>query len=354
MIRLALLLCLLWARPVAAQVPEATREYGPDDAPARLLVRGTTDIALFDRLLGAFVESAPGVAVTYEQWGSNDLYRAAAEACAARHSGADMLISSAVDLQVKLVNDGCAAAYRSVLTADLPEALNWRDELWGITREPAVMVYNASLVPEEEAPRTRFDLIDLLRPDDSRYVGRVATYDIEQSGLGYLFAFRDSLSATTFGGLIAAFDGAGAVATCCSAEIIDGVVSGRYLVAYNVLGSYALTRAAEVPDLVVVAPEDYTLVLSRAAMIPRGARAEALAGRFLDFMLSEAGRRAMAAERLIVDFSEPDPDPQAFLFRSGNPSAFRQIPLSPILLVGLDRQKRALFLDRWRETFSSR
>ena len=123
-----------------------------------------------------------------------------------------------------------------------------------------------------EVPRSRFDLIDLLRPADSRYAGRIATYDIEDSGLGYLFAFADSQQATTFGSLIEAFARSGAVATCCSAEIIDGVAEGRYLIAYNVLGSYALDRAAERPAHRGGRAEDYTLVLRRAAMIPKGAR----------------------------------------------------------------------------------
>ncbi|SMX41072.1 ABC transporter substrate-binding protein [Maliponia aquimaris] len=351
-LRLALL--LLCAAPAIAAGPEAIRTYGRDSAATHLLLRGTTDIALFDRLLTGYAASEPGLRITYEQWGSNDLYAEAARACRDGGTDADMLISSAVDLQVKLVNDGCARSYLSDRTARLPAALNWRDEVWGITREPAVFVYNRALVPATEAPRSRFDLIDLLRPADSRYFGKVATYDIEASGLGYLFAFMDSRQATTFGSLLEAFDRAEAVATCCSSEIIDGVVSGRYLLAYNVLGSYALARAAEAPDLVVVAPDDYTLVLARAAVIPRGAGQPEAAGRFLDYLLSEPGQRAMAAERLIVDIADPDPDPSAFLAPSDNQSAFRQIPLSPVLLVGLDQQKRALFLERWRETFHAR
>ncbi|MBV2361569.1 ABC transporter substrate-binding protein [Thalassococcus sp. CAU 1522] len=349
--RLAALLIALSA-PVARAEPEAVSRYGDDAAARSLLVRGTTDIALFDQLLDRFAARFPDTRITYEQWGSNDLYAVTAAECETGGPAADAVISSAVDLQVKLVNDGCARSHRSPLTAALPDTLNWRDELFGITREPAVLVYKRDMVPANEAPRSRFDLIDLLRPEDSRYAGRVATYDIEQSGLGYLFAFLDSQQATTFGSLIEAFDRAGAVATCCSAEIIDGVVSGRYLIAYNVLGSYALARAAEVPDLVVVAPEDYTLVLARAALIPRGARDPESAGQFVDFMLGEDGRRAMAAERLIIDFTDPDPDTGSFYYPSGNQSAFRQIPLSPVLLVGLDRQKRALFLERWRETFT--
>lgn len=332
--------------------PEAVETYGdPGERPA-LLVRGTTDIALFEPVLQAFVAAQGNVAVIYEQWGSNDLFAAGIAACETGAETADVLVSSAVDLQVKLVNDGCALRHRSAATQALPEALNWRDEVFGITREPAVLVYNRRLVSPPEAPRSRFDLIDLLRPEDSRFAGRVATYDIEQSGLGYLFAFLDSQQATTFGALIEAFDRTGAVATCCSAEIIDGVVSGRYLIAYNVLGSYALARAAEVPDLAVVAPEDYTLLLARAALIPRGAPAPDLAGRFVDFLLSPEGQQAMAQERLIVDFADPDLAPGTFFQPTENQSALRQIPLSPVLLVGLDRQKRQLFLERWRETFA--
>lgn len=351
---LAAILLLGLDAPAVAAEPEAIKVYGDANAPEELVIRGTTDIALFERLLIGFVADRPNVGITYEQWNSNDLFTEAQADCAGGVDTPDMLISSAVDLQVKLVNDGCAQSYRSEATDGLAADLNWRDQLFGITREPAVLVYNSDLVPPGEAPRSRFDLIDLLRPSDSRYAGRVATYDIEASGLGYLFAQMDARQATTFGSLLEAFGRSNAVATCCSAEIIDGIVNGQYLIAYNVLGSYALARAAEARNLVVVAPEDYTLVLARAAMIPRSARQAALAGRFLDYMLSEDGQNGMAEQRLIVDFSETDPDPLVFFHPTDSQSAFRQIPLSPVLLVGLDSQKRQLFLERWRTTFPAK
>lgn len=340
----------LQAAPILAQpAPEAIKSFGNAEAPLHITIRGTTDIDLFETVLSAFTVQNVDIRIDYEQWGSNELYAVAAAECVSGKVAADMLISSAVDQQVKLVNDGCAQAHQSVQTDALPAAANWRNELYGITREPAVMVYNSDLVPPPEAPRSRFDLIDLLRPVDSRYAGRVATYDIEQSGLGYLFAFMDSQQATTFGSLIEAFGRTGAVATCCSAEIIDGVVSGRYLVAYNVLGSYALARAAEAPNLVVVPPEDYTLILARAAMIPRGAADPVSAGLFLDFLLSAAGRSALADERLIVDLD--DVGTEGLHVATDTQPVLRQIPLSPVLLVGLDQQKHAAFIDLWRATF---
>jgi iron(III) transport system substrate-binding protein len=245
------------------------------------------------------------------------------------------------------VNDGCARPHRSALTDALAPELNWRDELFGVTREPAVMVYNRDLVPAEDAPRSRFDLLDLLRPDRSRYAGRVATYDIEASGLGYLFAYLDSQQATTFGSLLEAFGRAGAVATCCTAEILDAVAEGRYLIGYNLLGSYALARAAVDPRIAVVAPSDYTLVLARAAMIPRGARAPEAAAALIDFMLSPPGRRALAGSRLVVDIGGEDGGELAA--SPDGATALRPVALSPVLIVGLDAHKRRLFIELWRD-----
>lgn len=344
-------LALGLAQPAMAEpAPEAVISYGSEQAGTRLLVRGTTDIELFEPVLLAFVANAPDTRIDYEQWGSNDLYLATEAECQAQAAKADLVVSSSVDQQLKLANDGCARQHRSAETAELPAVSNWRDEVFGITREPAVIVYNKSTIGDDGPPHSRFDLIDLLRPENSPLRGRVATYDIEASGLGYLFAFADSQQAATFGSLIEALGRSKAVATCCSRTIIDGVASGEYLVAYNVLGSYALARAAENPDLVVVAPDDYTLVLARAALIPKTAPEPAAAGALIDFMLSEAGRDELRAAKLIVETIRDD---EAALRLPDNPDAsLRPIALSPALLVGLDQHKRRDFIARWRATFS--
>ncbi|WP_239031977.1 ABC transporter substrate-binding protein [Paroceanicella profunda] len=327
-------------------VPEAVAEFGVAPPEGWLVVRGAADIGAFAPLLRAFLATRADLGVRYEQWGSNPLGAETAAGCAGRAPVADLVISSAVDQQVKLVNDGCAQPHLSEATTALPLAENWRNELFGVTREPAVIIYNRRLVSPEEAPRSRFDLIDLLRPANTRFAGRVGTYDIEASGLGYLFAFADAQQATTFGSLLEAFGRTGAIATCCSLEIADAVASGRLLIGYNILGSYALARAEENPDLAVVAPQDYTLVLSRAAFIPRQAPHGRAAAALLDFMLSDAGRAALIRSRLIVRFGDPE---EADLdMPDGAASILRLIPLSAALLAATDRQKKALFTERWR------
>ena len=348
LVAVALALALALAARAAGQAPapEGVMTFGPADAPRRLLVRGTTDLPVFGPVLGVFAAAVPDMRITYEQWGSNELNAIDAAACRGEAPAADLSINSAMDLQVQLVNDGCAQAYRSELTAALPRSANWRDEVFGVTSEPAVLVYNRALVPPEDAPKSRFDLLDLLRREGGRYAGRVATYDIERSGVGYLFAFWDSQQATTFGSLIEALARSGAVATCCSAEIAEAVSSGRFLIAYNVLAPYALAHAETDPNLAVVAPEDYTLSLSRAATIPRRAAEPQAAGRLIDFLLSDQGRRELARAHLLVGPGDP-----GLPFAGGDDAALRPIPLSPVLLVMRDRQMRTRFLRRWRETF---
>lgn len=350
-LRIVLLAALVLAfATTGAPAQDATVTLGPpwDAASERLVIQGSTDVEPFTPVLEAFSDRFPALAIRYEEILTNQLYARARRACDDGAADADLVISSAIDLQVKLVNDRCAQPHVSDRTAALPDWANWRDEMFGITFEPAVIVYNRLRVPPEQVPRSRFDLIDLVRPAENPYVGRIATYDIEQSGLGYLFAFVDSQHATTFGRLIEAFARNRMVATCCSAEIIDGVAEGRYLLAYNMLGSYALARAAVDSRIGVVAPDDYTLVLARAALIPRWAENPAPARRFIDFLLSEEGRQQLTEASLIVSFGSGEDGGSPLL--SGGPSTLHPIAYEPALLVGLDRQKRELFLELWRSS----
>ena len=331
----------------AATAQEMVKQFGANTDTV-LLVRSTTDISIFSDVVDAFLTERPDLAVRYEQWGSNELFELTLRECREGVEGADVVISSGVHQMVKLVNDACAMSYTSPLTAALPDAQRWRDELWGITREPAVMVYNRALVPSADVPETRFDLLDLLRPFASRYVGRIATYDIERSGLGYLFAFADSREATTFGALQESFSRTGAISTCCSTDIIRGVAEGRYLIAYNVLGSYAQGFQKSDDRIGIVLPTDYTLVLSRALMIPVHARHKSQAGAFLDFLLSSTGRIALRNALLISPLLDTDTEEPGDALPA---TAQRTIELSPALLVSLDRQTRQAFLQRWRTTF---
>ncbi|MEC7764347.1 MAG: ABC transporter substrate-binding protein [Pseudomonadota bacterium] len=340
MTRLAQIVCALALLAAPATAQEATAEFGTGTTP--FLIRSTTDIAILAPAITAFAETAPDLAITYEQWGSNALHASAAAACDGDLAPSDVVFSSAVHLMVSLVNRACARPYLSESTRALPPTRRWRDEIWGVTQEPAVMIYNTDLVAPEDVPQSRFDLLDLMRNDPGKVRGRIATYDIEESGLGYLFAHIDSLEATTYGSLLEGFARSDAAATCCSAEIIDGVSKGIYLIAYNVLGSYVENAAPG--NVGVVLPDDYTLFLSRAYMIPDRAANPSAAEEFLDFLLSPQGQTILASVGLNYTTDE-DEEPAI-------QSARRSIPLGLPLLVALDDNTRQAFYLRWNDTFA--
>src|SRR3546814_1276517 len=52
-------------------------------------------------------------------------------------------------------------------------------------------------------PNTRFDLLRLIREQADTYRGRIVTYDIEESGVGYLLATQDAVVGV-FGSLLEA------------------------------------------------------------------------------------------------------------------------------------------------------
>ena len=340
---------MIWLRSVIAAVlllpqavtgQEATARFG--NGATEFLLRSTTDIAIIRPVIDRFVALNPDLTIAYEQWGSNDLFAVSRAECTGDGVAADAVFSSAVQQLVWLVNAACAHPYRSSATLALPRTRRWRDELWGITTEPAVIVYNKDLLADDQVPRSRFALLDALRSNPEFYRDRIATYDIASSGLGYLFAYADSLEASTFGALLEGFARVDAVATCCSSEIIEAVADGRFLIAYNVLGSYAanITR----PEVGMVLPQDYTLFLSRGLMIPRGARHKAAATALLDFLLSAEAQDLLRQAGLVMGTDTAEADLTA--------SARRFIPLSPSLLVSLDANRSGFLLRYWDDTFA--
>src|SRR5690606_1211004 len=132
-----------------------------------------------------------------------------------------------------------------------------------------------------EVPRTHLELAELLESETGRFSGRISTYDISVSGVGYLLAAQDQLISSNFWRLANAFGRASAELSGSSPAILNGVADGRLMLGYNVLGSYAFARQQEGANIGVVVPDDYVLVLTRAMVIPREAPNVELAKSFV-------------------------------------------------------------------------
>ncbi|MBZ9654063.1 ABC transporter substrate-binding protein [Phyllobacterium lublinensis] len=350
--RRLLLVAALLSLVLPANAEDNRTEFpAPQAETGKLTIYSTTDLAAMKPLIEDFQKSSPDVSIDYIEYLTNELHALASDACRKNEPLGDLLLSSSVDQLLKLANDGCAESHTSPETARVADWANWRDEVFGFTYEPAVFVYNSRLVPPAEVPRTHVELADLLRERLDYYRGRVGTYDIRLSGIGYLLAFNDARQTTTvFGRLLESMARASAVARCCTGEILEEVGKGNLYIGYNMLGSYAYEAALRNPELRVVVPRDYTLVLSRGALIPKGAAHADLGARFLDYLLSERGQSVGRTHAFY--FSEtgglpPDVDGPQNLKESGIAQPIR---IGPALLAVQDRAQRQRFIEDWAQS----
>lgn len=319
----------------AFEIETLTRFDAPQPGGPELRVISTADTELFTPIILSFQKANPQVTVSYTTVSSAQLMQAIASEAAVF----DVAISSAMDLQTKLANDGFTQAHRSGATELLPPWAKWRDHVFAFTQEPAAVVISPAAFEGLSLPRNREDIIALLRTYPERFRGRVGTYDVRKSGLGYLFATQDSRQSETFWRLAEVMGGLDAELYCCSSDMIEDVASGRIALAYNVLGSYAAARADLAGQIRIIELQDFTTVMLRSALIPATASNPELAGRFIDHLIRLSWGKADPAS---YPFPPITPDPVA-----GDNPALRPIRLGPGLLVYLDDLKRQRFLRAW-------
>ena len=348
-IRLCLIAVLwVWAAPVALAKGGEVVFPAPQSEGARLTIWATIDLDAAQPLIHGYQKENPHVAVLYREMETLRLYE---DSLAGGDGRPDLTISSAMDLQVKFVNDGHSRPYVSEATQRLPAWANWRNEAFAITLEPAVIVYNAQLGDPALLPRTRAALAQMLTTHSAELKGRVATYNIAESGIGYLLATHDTLHAGNISTLLRSLGQVEVRLHCCTSNILAGIERGEILIGYNLLGSYAATRQRRGAPIRIVRPEDFTLVISRVAVIPRTAKQPRLAGEFIDYVLSPEGRERLATEGLHETSITSYVNSAASVAVEGETStAIQPVAIGPSLLVFLDRLKQRKFIQTWYES----
>ncbi|WP_204115284.1 ABC transporter substrate-binding protein [Shimia biformata] len=328
---IAFAVCATWiAGTLHAFEIEDHARFGDPGAAREIRIISTADITFFEPMIAAFLSANPEVTVDYTVASSTELSGAVTNAA----NQFDVVISSAMDLQTKLANDGRAMRHQSDVTEMLPDWAVWNDMLFAFTQEPATIILSKTALGALPVPQSRHDLINLLRQHPDRFRGKVGTYDIRQSGLGYLFATQDTRASETYWRLTEVMGRLGARLYCCSSEMIDAVKSGELLIAYNVLGSYAANRSDR-DEFAIVLPTDFTTVMLRTAMIPENAPAPDLAAAFVDHLLQMAhGPQARPLTHTDINLTQLG-------------TALNRIRIGPGLLVFLDQLKRRAFLAEW-------
>ncbi len=247
-----------------------------------------------------------------------------------------------MDLQIKLINDGYAQTFVAPDKASLPPWAIWKDQGYGVTAEPIVFVYDRRRLSESEVPRNHGQLRAFLERDRPR--GAVGTFDPTRSGVGFLYYSQDRLASADTLALTRAIGATKPRLYESTATLLEGIARGDTLLGYNVIGSYALEEQRKNPNLRVIFPNDYTLVMSRIAFVSAKARHPNAAKLFLDFMLSLEGQTLLARSSFTpvrTDLGGAGvPGPAA--------SVARPIEVGPSLLANLDQMRREHLLAEWR------
>src|SRR5262249_12934249 len=111
-----------------------------------------------------------------------------------------------------------------------------------------------------------------------------------------------------------------------------------------------LGRSKKDPNLGIILPKDYTMVISRVAFISQKARNPNAAKLFLDYILSKRGQDIVANKADLYSLRS-DVDGEAtikgvtqLIGAKGRP-----VSIAQTLLDKLDQTKRLAFLSKWQQ-----
>ncbi|HET7033561.1 MAG TPA: ABC transporter substrate-binding protein [Casimicrobiaceae bacterium] len=315
----------------------------------KVVVYSTTDAKLVNGLIKDFEAAFPGVKVEYTDLNSTEVYNRFISESAANAASADAVWSSSMDLQMKLAADGLAAVYKSPESAALPEWAHYKDTVYATTFEPIAIVYNKRLVPAEDVPKTHADFTKLLNTKADKYNKKITTYDAEKSGVGFMLVNQDVKLNPQFWDLVKAMGARGASMQSSTGTMMERISSGENLLGYNILGSYALTRAKKDPSIGIVFTSDYTLVLSRLVFVAKNAKNPNAGRLWVDYLLSKRGQAITSeqAELYAVRTDMTGKD-SGVAFAKELGAAVKPIAVNADLLQGLDQTKRLEFLKQWK------
>lgn len=327
-----------------AKIVDAAKKEG------KVVIYAATDTKQAEPLIKDFNALYPGIKVEYNDMNSTEIYNRFISEVAAGGNTADVLWSSAMDLQIKLVADGYGLPYKTQELAALPFWAAMNNTAYGTTFEPAVFVYNKRLVTADEVPHTHAELAKLLTTKQEKFKDKVTTYDIEKSGVGFMFITQDLRVNDKLWDLARALGSVNVRVQSSTGTMLERISSGENLLGYNVLGSYALVRAKKDPSLGVVIPKDYTLVLSRVQFISKTAKNPDAAKLWVDYILSKRGQTVIANDsKLYAIRGDVTGETTSTELTKEIGAGLKPLQVNLMMLQYMDQTKRLAFLKQWKE-----
>jgi iron(III) transport system substrate-binding protein len=317
----------------------------------KVVVYSTTDTAAANPLIKDFQALYPGISVEYNDMNSTEVYNRFISEKAAGAGSADVLWSSSMDLQIKLASEGGALEYASPEIGHVPTWSVFKNLAFGTTYEPIAIVYNKRLLSGDEIPQSHADLTKVMTAKADKLKGKVTTYDVEKSGVGFMLITQDSKFNPQFWDMVKALGAVGPRFQSSAGTMMERISSGENLLGFNIFASYATLRAKKDPSIGIVLPNDYCLVMSRVMFISKTAKNPNAAKLWLDYVLSKRGQTLVANQAELGSIRN---DVEGEMTAAGLSKQLgdkaKPIPVSTDLLVFLDQTKRLAFIKEWTTT----
>jgi len=137
--------------------------------------------------------------------------------------------------------------------------------------------------------------------------------------------------------------------------MIERIQSGEHLIGFNMITSYAIGRQRKDPSIGIVNPKDYTLVMSRVAIIPKAAKHPNAGKVFLDYLISARGQEIIGNKAALFSI-RPDVQGETTManLEKTMGGSLKPIPVNESLLTYLDQAKRLEFLKKWQQALGTK
>ena len=125
-----------FAQPVPARYPaDYAQTITAANKEGKVVIYSALDTKAAQPLVKDFSALYPNIKVEYSDLNSTELYNRFIAEAASGQGSADVMWSSAMDLQVKLVDDGQAMTYASPEVSKLPTWAVYKNQAYGTTYE---------------------------------------------------------------------------------------------------------------------------------------------------------------------------------------------------------------------------
>lgn len=333
-----------------SEIVEASRSEGP------LLIYSNMAPYNWASVIEGFNKLYPWIQINTLDLDSDEVFTRYYAESNSGAASAGLMVSATVDGWSNFAEGNNALEYASPEVEKLPDFSVAIDNIYTISTDPMVMVYNKLTVPENQQPKGLTDLVRIVEESPSAFQGKIATYDAGRTSFGQAIDLvnlrekgEDYWKQLEVLGPLARTE-------VSSGPMLAKLASGEYSIAYFVSGVVFFPRMNDPTNAQIYGwsfPADGVPLFMRQMAIPAKSGSPNAAKLMVDFILSKAGQTAFGIGGLTPYRADVPKEDVAFYTYD---SIKEEVGEDNLLLIDVDEKLIAddAFLQRWRAAYGAR